>query len=414
MTKLITWGINHKTADVSFREKVSITNDEIPVVIEKIQHESAQEALVLSTCNRTEIYAYGDDQLNDTLIQTISEIKNIPSQKLKEFSYYHENMDSAAHLFRVTASIDSMVIGEPEILGQVKQAYQRATELGSIKKVLSTLFQKSFNLAKRIRTETEISSRPTSVGAVGAELAVQIFGNTGINEILFIGAGQMAEVSLKNVIGKTDQCKIMICNRTIEKAQELCSQFQGSALSLDDLDSALESCDIVISSLGTEHAFLHKERLESIQIKRDNRPLFFIDLGVPRNISPDCNTIEDIYIYDMDDLQKYADKNKDYRNSLIETCEPYLNEGIHEFETWFKTLDNQKVIGEVMRRNQEIISSEIQKSINKLPTLNEQESKELHYLLERVVKKVMHPPIQSLRKSKDTSKPNWRNFFLGH
>jgi glutamyl-tRNA reductase len=408
------WGINHNTADVGLREKVSINPDEIPQLLNILNESGVAESCILSTCNRTEIYSYNQTQAESTLIEAVATFKNIPRDELNEVSYFNHNMNAVNHLFRVTSSMDSMIIGEPEILGQVKKAYSMAVEFGSVKKVLSALFQRSFNIAKKIRTETNISTKPTSVGAVATKLALQIFGNSGVKEILILGAGQMAEVSLKNIMGQVGACKVTICNRTVEKAKQLAKAYGGSAIGFDDLDSALCNAEIVITSLGGDKAILTHPRLQKIQRERKGYPLFMIDLGVPRNISPDCNQLDDIYIYDMDDLHNFVKENKDYRNKIIVSCEPYLNEGIEEFNKWFSSLDNQILIKDIVNKNQQIVDSEITKSLKKLKNLNENEQNEIKHLVERVLKKSMHQPIHSLRNSSTEEKSiDWRKIFLG-
>jgi glutamyl-tRNA reductase len=408
------WGINHNTADVGLREKVAISNTEVPQLLNILGESGIEESCILSTCNRTEIYSYSNTIHTNNLIDVVSDFKKIPQNELKEVSFMNMGMDAVDHLFRVTSSIDSMIIGEPEILGQVKKAYTQAVEHGSIKKVLSELFQRSFNLAKRIRTETNISTKPTSVGAVATKLALQIFGNSGIKEILIIGAGQMAEVSLKNMIGQVGACKITICNRTIEKASKLAESYGGTAIGFEDLDSALLNAEIVISSVGGDKALLTLPKLQAIQNQRKGYPLFMVDLGVPRNISPDCSQLDDIYIYDMDDLHNFVKENKDYRNKLIVTCEPYLNEGINEFKQWYSSLDNQSVIKELMVKNREIIDSEISKSLKKFDQLSDEDQVKLKKLIEGVVNKTMHQPIHYLRNSStDENGIDWRKIFLG-
>ncbi len=407
------WGINHNTADVGLREKISISTQEVPELLNILSNNGAAESCILSTCNRTEIYAYNQTQSEKALIEAVANFKNIPHDDLNNVSYFNHGTNAVNHLFRVTSSMDSMIIGEPEILGQVKKAYSMAVESGSIKKVLSALFQRSFNIAKKIRTETSISSKPTSVGAVATKLALQIFGNSGIKEILIIGAGQMAEVSLKNIMGQIDTCKITICNRTIDKAKQLAEMYGGSAIGFDDLDSALSNAEIVITSLGGDKALLTLPRLQKIQKERKGYPLFMIDLGVPRNISPDSNQLDDIYIYDMDDLHNYVKKNKDYRSKIITTCEPYLTEGIEEFNKWYSSLDNQTIIKDIVNKNQSIINNEYSKSLKKLANLNESEKNEVKHLIERIVKKTMHQPIHSLRNASAEEKNiDWRKIFL--
>jgi len=415
--KLLAWGVNHKSASVELREKVSFHHSELPEALNQLFEKGFEEAMILSTCNRTEVYAATRGE------QTISDIRDfiIASRQLQSMEIDHvskefENIEVAEHLFRVVASLDSMVIGEPEIVAQVKSAYQVAKDTGNIGKLLNNLVQRSFNVAKRIRTETELSSKPTSVGAVGANLALQIFGSQDTHNILIMGAGEMAEVSLKNLMGQVERVDVKVCNRNLERAETLAKEYGATAYSFDDLDKVWCWADIVICSMGTTHdQLISKSFMKQLIRKRSDRPLFIIDLGVPRNVDPSIRDYDDIFLYDMDDLQRSADQNLKHRASLIETCEPYIKEGLDEFELWWHSLDNQVVISDIMKRNELIIQEELLKSERKLGELSLEQKNELEYLLRRVVKKAMHPQIHSLRNKVHPTQPkmSWREFFFG-
>lgn len=411
---LINWGVNHHSTEIDFREKISIPNSDVAYVIKELENKGYDESLVLSTCNRTEIYACSNEK-TEGLNQLVAKLKEVDVQKLSRVSYTHGHLDAVEHLFRVTSSMDSMVIGEPEITGQVKDAYQRAKELGSVKKVLNALFQRSFKVAKKIRTETELANRPTSIGAVAANLAVQIFGVQGAKEILVLGAGDMAEVSLRNLVGQLQDCKIKICNRTKEKADLLAVDVGAEVVDFDEWMPSFSEADIVISSLGVEQVFIKKKEIEPMIEQRNGRPLFIIDLGLPRNVEASMNQIEDIYLYDLDDLQHNADENKEQRRKILETCEPYIKDGVNEFESWMISLDHQSIISDLMKRNESYILEDLEKYLKKYPVHSDQQKEDLHYLIKKVVKKTMHQPIHALRNSHEIESKefSWRKFFLG-
>lgn len=414
--KLIAWGVNHKTAAVELREKLSISSAEIPRIYQELESRGFRESMVLSTCNRTEIYACSEDRDVSDLLDVVVDQKQIEPSEVMSASREFEGLEVADHLFRVVSSLDSMVIGEPEIVSQVKSAYQLAKDRKSSGKWLNNLVQKSFQVAKRVRSETDLSSRPTSVGAVGASLALQIFGHQGAQNILVMGAGEMAEVSLNNLMGQVDGCSVTVCNRSVEKAELLASQFGGQACGLDQLESVWAKADIVITSLGTVEPIIHDQLMAGVMKRREGRPLFVIDLGVPRNVDPSLKKYEDLFLYDMDDLQRSADDNMKYRHGLVESCEPFIAEGLKDFELWVSSLAQQEVISDVMKRNAELIDAELQKSMKKLKGLNEAELQEVKYLASRVLKKAMHHPIHSLRTGgaqPSAPKMNWRTFFFG-
>lgn len=415
--KLFAWGVNHKSASVDLREKMAFHSSELSDALTQLNEKGFEESMILSTCNRTEIYATTKQEkslsdIRDFMIHS----RNLQSIEVDHVSKEYENIEAAEHLFRVVSSLDSMVIGEPEIVSQVKSAYQIAKDDGRIGKLLNSLVQRSFNVAKRIRTETELSSKPTSVGAVGANLALQIFGTQDTHNILIMGAGEMAEVSLKNLMGQVDRVDVKVCNRSIERAEALAESYGAEACGLDDLERVWCWADIVICSLGTQQEqLINKAFMKKVVRKRSDRPLFIIDLGVPRNVDPTIRDFEDIFLYDMDDLQRSADMNMKHREGLVQSCEPLIQEGLNEFELWWRSLDNQVVISEIMQRNEAIIQEELLKSQKKLGEMDPKQKDELEYLLRRVVKKAMHPQIHSLRNKAHQSqhKMSWRDFFFG-
>jgi len=415
LSQLLNWGVHHKTASVEFREKLSFSEEDVSKFYPVLKERGLSEAYVLSTCNRTEVYAVAEDISGTGIGELVSEFKGITTKELEKASFLHEGSDAVRHLFEVTSSLDSMVIGEPEIVHQVKVAFEGAKARQAPGKILKQLIQKGLQVAKKVRTETDLASRPTSVGAVAANLAVKIFGEQGAREILTLGAGEMAEVCLRNLSGQVPGAKVVVCNRSLDRAKNLAEQFGGEWGGLEDLSEKLVESDIVVCSLGVQDYFLTKEQLKTAMLRREGRPLFIIDLGVPRNVSPDVRNLEDIFLYDMDHLQVFANENLERRKEIIEDCRPFIEEGVIDFLQWKESLGNQNLIGEVMIRNRSLMEEEIGKSRKKLSHLNDEDWKEVEYLLERTLKKVLHHPIHTLRNPEQTegNKFNWRAFFFG-
>ena len=368
---------------------------------------------MLSTCNRTEVYAFGQKGDPGDLRNILAQHKTIDPGDLQHTDRRFVSSEVVDHLYQVVSSLDSMVIGEPEIVHQVKGAFETAREEGAIGKILGGLTQRAFQVAKRVRTETDLSSKPTSVGAVGASLAIKIFGQQGAQEILVLGAGEMAEVSLRNLMGQVEGCNVHVCNRDQEKAKRLAHEVGGEAWGLDDLATVWSKADIAICSLGIQQALITREFLEPLVAKRKGRPLFIIDLGVPRNVDGDVRHLEDVFLYNMDHLQHYADDNMKFRQELVKECLPIIAEGVKDFESWMSSLESQGVIRDVMKHHREIIDLELEKSLKKLGELDEKQEGEIRYLVERVLKKAMHHPIHTLRNNPGEEGMNWRDFFLG-
>lgn len=415
MTQLLNWGVHHKTASVEFRERISLSDEDVAGLYPELKNNGFSEAYVLSTCNRTEVYVMAGEGDANAIEKAIASIKEIPLEDLSGVSFLHEGRDAVKHLFEVTSSLDSMVIGEPEIVHQVKVAFDRATSYNGPGKVIKQMVQKGLQNAKLIRTETDLASRPTSVGAVAANLAIRIFGQQGARRILTLGAGEMAEVCLRNLSGQVPDAEVVICNRNPERAQRLAAEFGGQWGGLDELEDRLIRSDIVVCSLSVQDYFLQKEMIRTVMQQRGGRPLFIIDLGVPRNVEPTVKEIEDIFLYDMDHLQEFAKDNLERRRELVGECLPYIERGVDEFLQWMNSLGNQNLIGEVMNRNRSLMAEEVSKSRKKLSHLSEEDWKEVEYLLERTMKKVLHHPIHTLRNSErlEENRFNWRAFFFG-
>jgi glutamyl-tRNA reductase len=320
--ELLCLGLNHRTAPVEVRERFAVGATKLgEAATDLITHVAATEALVVSTCNRTEFYLVAEDaQAAFTLIEArLAEKTQLDSSVTTHF-YRKEKLDAARHLCRVVSGLDSMMLGETEIFGQVKQAYAHALEAGATRNVLNKAFQRAFSIGKKVRTETSIQEGSTSVGNVAVDLAEKIFGHLKNSEVMILGAGEMSRVTAQSLVSRGAK-SIFVANRSYDRAVELATEMGGSAVRFDDWQRTLERVDVVISSTGAPHAIVHRADVEKIRRARKYRPLFFIDIAVPRDIDPAVGEIEEVYLYDIDTLEQLADEARARRQLQIEQCD---------------------------------------------------------------------------------------------
>lgn len=332
--KLIVLGINHKTAPVEIREKLSLGAKEVISANRSLRDAiSLSECLILSTCNRVEIYVVAGNDCVGGIKQFLSKLRNIEINEFEKRLYIYEDSDAVKHLFRVASGLDSMVIGEMEILGQVKTAYLDACESKTLGKLLNRLFQKTFNTAKKIRTETLITRGSVSVSSVAVRLSEKILGRLHDKKVLVVGAGTIGEQLLR-YLKKNGVKIIMVANRTFEKALALADRFGATAIRFEDFGHDLIDADIVISSTGSPHAIIRKDDILHIMPKRHQRPLFLIDLAVPRDIEAEVNNIDNVYLYDIDDLQKIVEGNLALRKNELDSCNKIIENASFHFKNW--------------------------------------------------------------------------------
>ena len=342
---LMVVGINHKTAPVEIREKFSFREKQIAEA-NRMLKESAnlKENLVLSTCNRVEIYAVGErdkDHFNG-IGNFLSRFHNLDISDYKDNIYVYKDKEAIEHLFKVASGLDSMVIGEAEILGQVKKAYNGARESATTGKVLNRLFEKAFNTAKKIRTETFVTRGAVSVSSVAVRLAKKILGKLSDKKVLIIGAGKVGE-QLVLYLKKEGIGSILVTNRTLLKAQDLAVRFAAAAVPFEDFRSILTETDIIVTSTGAPHCIIHKDEIVSLMPKRGQRPLFIIDLAVPRDVETEVNKIDNVYLYDIDDLQRTVDETYALRKGELDSCLKIIDDSSGKFIQW---LASEKIIYE--------------------------------------------------------------------
>ena len=325
--ELLCLGLNHRTAPVEVREKFAVGTPKLgEACTELAALAEAAEAVVISTCNRTEFYLAAEDAKEAFgKIETRLAGKIQVDSSVAAHFYRKEKSDAAHHLCRVVSGLDSMMLGETEIFGQVKQAYQSALDAGATGIVLNKLFQRAFSIGKKVRTETSIQEGSTSVGNVAVDLAEKIFGHLKNSEVMILGAGEMSRITAQSLVSRGAK-SIFVTNRSFERAQELATEMGGSAVRFDDWQSVLARVDVVISSTGAPHTIIQRADVEKARRARKYRPLFFIDIAVPRDIDPEAGEIEEVYLYDIDTLEQLADEARSRRQLQIDECERIIEQ----------------------------------------------------------------------------------------
>ncbi len=402
--KILVLGMNHRTAPVEIRERFAVDATG-PVLKKLVDRPEISEATLISTCNRVELVVTAENAdaaqhvLYDFFARELGEGEGPSAGRLEEVTYLHEGRQAVEHVFRVASAIDSMVVGEPQILGQVKDAYREATEAGVCGAVLARLFQRAFATAKRVKNETGISQRPVSVARVAVDLAKQIFERLDDKSALLIGAGDMIEAALV-ALHDHGLGERRVANRTAANAQALADRFGGSAHALDEIDRLLPDSDVVLTCVGGDDPILTRERVERSLVARRGRPLFLIDIGVPRNVDPAVHEIDSAYLYDLDDLQEVAAANEEERRRESERAEQIVYEEREQFEGWMVALQAVPTIRDLRDRAEAIRRGEIDRFAGRLG-LSAGQVETLEQLTNSIVNKLMHQPISRLRDETD-------------
>ncbi len=403
MHNIVLAGLSHKTASVELRECVSFTQKEIEKALKILKKKKEiKEAVLFSTCNRFEAVLFADSNLDIITFfkNFVSNLKKIKINKFEQAIYYYKNKEAVRHLFRVASSLDSMIIGEPQILGQIKEAYKIAVSEKTSGTVLNKLLHKTFFVAKRVRTETNIGNNAVSISYAAIELGKKIFGSLKNRRILMIGAGEMAELALEHLFRKKTK-EIYIANRTFENAVFLANRFLGKPINFDEIISYLNKVEIVISSTSSEGLVLKRNHIKNIMKIRKNNSLFFIDIAVPRDIDPKINNIENAYVYDIDDLKEIVNENKEERVKESLKAERIIDEALINFKKWYNSLDIVPTII-AMRKKIELISNkELKKTFNSLKHISKSDKDSIKIMLNSILKKILHDPTLFLKKTND-------------
>jgi len=398
--KIILVGLNHRTAGVEVREKFALTDLEH---VEKglLAHCPLQECMALSTCNRVEIVAVTrnvpEREAMDAVIQYWAGICKGPADLLWENTYRYADLEAVEHLFTVACSLDSMVMGEPQILGQLKDAYRSAVDEGSAKTIINRLLHKSFSVAKRVRTETAIASSAVSISYAAVELAKKIFGNLNGTTAMLVGAGEMAELAATHLLHSGVQ-SIIIANRTLSRAKELAANLGGEPIQIESMPERLPEVDIVISSTGSPVAVIKAKDVKQVLKQRKNKPMFFIDIAVPRDIDPDVNQLDNVYLYDIDDLKEVVEENMAQRQEEAGKARAVVGAETVTFSNWLKSLELQPTIVDLVDRGEEIALRELGKTLKKIGPVDEKTRSALETLVLSVGRKALHEPICFLKR----------------
>lgn len=408
--KFIVSGLNHRTAPVEVRERLAFQDATLPAALHELkQRPGLLEAMILSTCNRVEIAVTTNEQTDaeDCIETFLAESQHVEREWISQYLYHHQGPEAIRHVFRVAASLDSMVVGEPQILGQMKAAYTVAKGEGSINGFLDLVLSRAFNVAKRVRSETEIGGSAVSVSFAAVELAREIFASLEDRKALLVGAGKMSELSARH-LRRSGVGQILVANRTHERALEMGKVFDGRIVEYDKFVAALPEVDIVIASSGAPHYILLKDQMRKVMSARRNRPMFLIDIAVPRNIEPSVNQLDNVFLYDIDDLQTVVDRNVQGRLKVAEEAEQIVAEEVQRMMSRLKEREIAPMIVSLQEQLEQVRTGEIDRMRSRLGSLTPQQEEAIEALTRGIVNKIAHGPISELRKQ--ASQPEGAHF----
>ena len=391
-------GVNHKTAPIEVRERIAISRDELPETTRALAAvPGVAECMIVSTCNRVEILAAVESPAVD-VASFLHLHFGLDPALLAPHLYEHRDQEAVRHLFRVAASLDSMVVGEPQILGQVKEAFAVARASGAVGGQLEHLLQSTFAAAKRVRTETEIGSNSVSIASVAIELARKIFGSLQGRTVFLVGAGKMSELAARHLV-QQGAGAILVTNRTLERARLMAESFAGQVIPFEKLYEAASQADIVISSTGAPHPIFRREHGQAFLHRRRNRPMFFIDIAVPRDVDPLMGKLEGIFVYDIDDLQQVAAAHLTERSREAEAAETLIAAEVGRFYQRQLTVNVAPAIVALQRQAEEIRQAEFKRAQARLGPLSAEQIAAVEALTRGLVNKFLHPPMQALKQA---------------
>jgi glutamyl-tRNA reductase len=415
-------GLNHKTAPVEVREKLAFTEEACTEGLKSlVDGDIVQEGLIVSTCNRVEVVTsvkgVNEREGLDRIAEFLSSERSVPHNSFQSHLYSHADDSAVRHLFRVASSLDSMVVGEPQVLGQVRRAYSLAVAAGTAGRVLNRLVHRAFHVAKRVRTETGIAASAVSISYMAVELGRKIFGSLNNQTVLLIGAGEMAELSARHLLN-AGVSRVLVANRTPETATKLAAQFGGKAVAMNNLKKHLSEADIVICSTGApDYVVTPKLAREALELRR-NRPSFYIDISVPRNIDPKVGEISNLFVFDIDDLEAVIESNIREREREAERADLIVDAEVMQFQQSLRNLDMGPTLGALRRKLQEIAQGELGKQRSRLGELSPEQERAVEALLMSTVNKIAHPIMGRMRRSYDTGDEGnvqaWREIFGLH
>jgi glutamyl-tRNA reductase len=389
-------GVNHNTAPVEVRERLAIPESKLPEALQRLlQRPGVDEGLILCTCNRVELLARTQNGTAD-LRGFLQDYFQLQAGDLEPHLYDYSEAEAIRHLFRVTSSLDSMIVGEAQILGQVKEAYATARAVGAVHSQLDLLLTRAFAVAKRVRTETAVGTSAVSVASVAVELAKKIFGSLHGKHVYLVGAGKMSELAARHLQAH-GAASIFVANRTYARAQQLAAKFQGEAIHFSQIYNTCDRADIVISSTGAPVAIFKREHGEMFLARRKNRPMFFIDIAVPRDVDPEMNKLDGIFVYDIDDLQQAVKSHIADRKKEAERAESIINSEVERFQARIQTLDVVPTIVSLHDHLETIRQAEIDRVRGRLGSLSPEQELAIEALTRGIVNKIMHTPVSALK-----------------
>jgi len=402
--EIVLVGLNHRSAPVEVRERVSFTNDQARQAAEELRGRGILlETLVLSTCNRSEVYGVPPETTRESaaaLSKYLSSFHAVQLDVLSASLYHHYDRNAVRHLFRVASGLDSMMLGEAEILGQVREAYRIAYEQGATGPVLNRLFQGALEVGKRVRSETELGTRPMSVASAGVKLAERIFGKLHERTALVLGAGLISEQVVSQLRDR-NIARLFVMNRSLDRAEHLAREFSGRVIAWDDWESALTLPDVIVSSVSAEEAVLKRAVLEKAMASRGNRPLFVMDLGMPRNVDPGAADLYNFYLYNIDDLTQIVQQNRSARESEVPRAEVIVDEHIGKFLTWQASVELISVV-EALRHKLKAERAEfIRERAERVPGLTSEQRGHVEAMIDDLLEKMLLDPARRLRGEKD-------------
>ena len=413
--RLVLLGINHNTAPIEVRERLAIPSTRLADATRTLLHQPGiREGLILSTCNRVELLTLQDDaetqqpETQADLLRFLHEYFAVPAIDIQPHLYEHRDREAVRHLFRVASSLDSMVVGEPQILGQVKESYTIAREVGAVSTHLESLLQRTFTVAKKIRSETQIGSSSVSIASVAVDLAIKIFGSLNEKTVLLVGAGKMSELAARHLI-EHGASSILVANRTQSRAEKIAADFASptvhtEAIPFDALYEQTPRADIVITSTGAPQQIFGRSHGQHFLHARRNRPMFFIDIAVPRDVDPRMNEVEGCFVYDIDDLQQVAAANLADRSREAAAAENIVSREVDKYQERLQSRDAVPAIKALQQQAEQLRQAELARSQSRLAHLTPQQREAVEALTRSLTAKLLHPQLTALRESTRTKK----------
>lgn len=400
-SRLVLIGINHTTAPIEVRERIAIPAGRLADATRTLVHQPGiREGLILSTCNRVELLTLQEDGSTSeaNLLRFFQEYFSVTPSSLMPHLYEYHEREAVRHLFRVASSLDSMVVGEPQILGQVKESYTIAREVGAVSSSLDSLIQRAFTVAKKVRSETQIGSSSVSIASVAVDLARKIFGTLQGKTVLLVGAGKMSELAARHLI-QQGASSILVANRTLERAERIAAQFAGQVIPFDQLYDQAARADIVITSTGAQQKLFGRSHGQHFLQSRRNRPMFFIDIAVPRDVDPRMNEVEGCFVYDIDDLQQVATANLADRSREAAAAETIVTREVDKYEQRVQSRGAVPAIVALQQNAEAIREAEFARSAKRLGALTPEQREAIEALTKSLTAKLLHPQLTALREA---------------